>query len=140
MTGFTVELWLIVQLLIETGLCVLIIYYIYGATNLRRETMLEKEKMKTVIDSLQHLIKKYEALDKKRQKVLELCRRIEGKGAVLETGIDRYKEECDEMGSSAHAYEKMSRLIEKGLSANEISQKLGLPQGEVELAMNLKRQ
>jgi ATP/maltotriose-dependent transcriptional regulator MalT len=168
MTDFTVEWWLILQLVIETGLCVLIVYYIYGAKNLRREIMLDKEKMKTAgdslqrlikkseeldkkhqldkekmktaVDSLRQLIKKSEELDKKRRRVLERCGKIEGKGPVLETGFDRYREDCEESDSIAHSYEQVACLIEKGLSANEISQKLRMPRGEVELVMNLKRQ
>lgn len=140
MTGFTIELWLILQLLVETGLCVLFVYYICEAKNLRRATKLEKEKMKIVVDSLHQLIKKSEELDKQRKKALELCGKISGKSAVLKTRLDRGKAECEAMDSSASDYGKVAHLIAKGLSAKEISRKLGLPQGEVELAINLKRQ
>jgi hypothetical protein len=147
---------------------VLIVYYICGAKNLRREILLEKEKMKAAVDSLRQLIKKSEELDMKRQrekermkaavdslhqlikkseeldmkrhKVLERCGKREGEGTVLNNCIDRSPEDGEATDSIPNAYEQVSCLIEKGLSTNEISQKLRLPRGEVELVMNLKRQ
>ena len=153
MTGLNVELWLIVQMIIEVLLCGVMVCYLYRNKSSQGEITLDKEKMKGVVESLHRLIKESEDLDKKHQKVLELWKKIERKGAAIEGYIDRYEkkftfsqktrkdgEEFEGVESGVTSYEKASRLIEKGLSTREIAQKVGLPRGEVELIMNLKRQ
>ena len=153
MTSFTIEFWLILQMIIEILLCGIIIYYLYYEKNKKERSGLEKEKLKTLIDSLHRLVAESEDLDKKHQEVLKLWEKIERKGAAIEAYVDYYERELrsftevnqpgevsDRMESGVTCYEKASRLIEKGLSVGEIAQQVGLPQGEVELIMNLKRQ
>jgi len=153
MTGFNIELWLVIQMVVEVFLCGIIIYYVYRDKSRKGEVNLEKEKIKTLVDSLHRLIKESEELDKKHQRVLKLWEKIERKGAAIETYIDHHerklnfspKESKDEGESGGGktgttSYEKATRLIEKGFSTVEIARKSGLPRGEVELMVNLKRQ
>jgi len=153
MTTFTTEFWLILQIVMEVLLCGIIIYYLYHERNKKDEGSLEKEKLKTLIDSLHHLVTESENLDKKHQGLLKLWEKVERKGAAIEAYVDRYErelrsslkenqtgEECDIIKSGVDCYDKASHLIDKGFSLGEIAQKVGLPQGEVELIMNLKRQ
>ncbi len=153
MTGFNVEFWLILQMVIEVLLCGIIICYVYRDKSRKGEMKLEQEKIKTLVDSLHRLVKESEALDKKHQEVLKLWEKIEKKGAAIEAYIDHHErkmkfspKESKEGDASEGAesevtsYEKASRLIEEGLSTGDIAQKSGLPRGEVELMVNLKRQ
>ena len=153
MNSFTIEFWLILQMVIEVLLCGIIIYYLYHEKNKKDEGRLEKEKLKTLIDSLHHLITESEDLDKKHQGVLKLWEKVERKGAAIEAYVDHYErelrsslkvnqtgEESDRIKPGVTCYEKASHLIDEGFSLGEIAQKVGLPQGEVELIMNLKRQ
>jgi len=153
MTSFSIDFWLILQIIIEILLCGIIIYYLYHEKNKKEKSGLEKEKLKTLIDSLHRLIIKSEDLDKKHQEVLKLWEKIEKKGAAIEAYLEHYERELksfkelnqpEEVSegkeSVVNCYEDASRLIEKGLSAGEIAKKVGLPQGEVELIMNLKSQ
>jgi len=153
MTGFSVELCLVLQMVVEVLLCGIIIYYFYRDKSRQGEMKLEKEKIKVLVDSSHRLIKESEELDKKHQKVLKLWEKIEKKGAEIEAYIDHHerklrvspnvsKDEGESEGvkSGTTSYEKATRLIEKGLSTIDIARKSGLPRGEVELMMNLKRQ
>lgn len=153
MDSFTIELWLILQMIIEGLLCGVIIYYFYQEKRKRDEGGHEKERLKVVIDSLNRLVTESEDLDKKHQRLLKLWEKVEKRGVAIEAYVDYYERELrsfpraqqpgegsNRMESGVSCYEKASRLIEKGLSVGEITQKVGLPQGEVELIMNLKRQ
>jgi len=153
MNSFTIEFWLIFQMVIEVLLCGIIICYFYHEKSKKDEGRLEKERLKTLMGSLRRLVTETEDLDKKHQRLLKLWEKVERKGAAIEAYVDYYErelrsfpkanqpgEESDGMESGVTCYEKASRLIEKGLSVGEIAQKVGLPRGEVELIMNLKRQ
>ena len=153
MTDFTIEFWLVLQIVIEVVLCGIIIYYVYRDKSRKGEMKLEREKFKTLVDSLHRLVKESEDLDKKHQKVLKLWEKIEKKGAAIERYIDHYErkltpspktrnddQKSEGVESYVSSYDKASRLIEKGLPTGEVAQKAGLPRGEVELMVNLKRQ
>ena len=149
MASYTVEFWLILQMIIEVLLCGIIGYYVYHEKSKKVEVRQEQEKIKILMDSLQSFIAKSEDLDKKHQKVLKLWEKIEKRGEAIEAYINHYErklksfpegEKADTIESSVACYEKTSCLIEKGLSAEKIAKTVGLPKGEVELIMNLKRQ
>ncbi|MEE8380355.1 MAG: DUF2802 domain-containing protein [Thermodesulfobacteriota bacterium] len=153
MPSFTIEFWLIFQMVIEVVLCGGIIYYFYREKNRKNEVKLAEEKLKTLLGSLHRLVAESEDLDRKHQRVLKLWEKIERKGGVIEEYVDRYQrelrsfskdhlpgEEDEKMEPGFTCYEKASSLVERGYSVGEIAQKVGLPQGEVELIMNLKRQ
>lgn len=153
MTSFNIEFWLILQMVIEVLLCGIIIYYLFHKKNKKEEKVLDKEKLKTLIDSLHRLVTESEDLDKKHQVLLKLWEKIERRWAAIEAYVDYYerdlkpfpkvnqpKGESERTESGVTCYEKASHLIEKGFSVGEIAQKVGLPQGEVELIMNLKSQ
>jgi len=153
MAGYTVEFWLILQMIIEVLLCGIIGYYVYHEKSKKVEVRQGQEKIKILMGSLQSFIEKSEDLDKKHQKVLKLWEKIEKRGEAIEAYINHYErklksfpegekagEGSDTIESSVACYEKTSCLIEKGLSAEKIAQTVGLPKGEVELIMNLKRQ
>ena len=153
MTSSTVELWLVLQMVIEVLICIVIGYYFYREKSNKEAIGLEKEKIKVLMDSLNRFVAKSDDLDRKHQKVLKLWEKIERKGEEIEAYIDYYEKNLksslgannvedgsDSLESGVACYEKTSRLIENGLSAGEIAQAVGLPQGEVELIMNLKKQ
>ena len=153
MTSFNVEFWLVLQMVVEVLICIVIGYYFYREKSKKEDAGLEKEKIKVLMDSLNRFVAKSEDLDRKHQKVLKLWEKIERKGEEIEAYIDYYERKLksapeannvgdgsDSVESGVACYEKTSRLIENGLSAGEIAQTVGLPQGEVELIMNLKRQ
>lgn len=154
MTSYSIEFWLIIQMIIEVLLCCIMGCYIYREKGKKAEVRQEQEKIKILMGSLQSFIAKSEDLDEKHQKVLKLWEKIEKRGEAIETYIDHYERELksfperekageesdNSVESSVSCYEKTSHLIEKGLSAEKIAQTVGLPKGEVELMMNLKRQ
>ena len=153
MTNYTIEFWLILQMIIEVLLCGILACYIYREKSKKVELKREQEQIKKLMGSLHHFIATSEDLDKKHQKVLKLWEKIEKRGEAIEAYIDHYErklkpflggekggEGSDGMVSAVSSYEKTSRLIEKGLSAEKIARTVGLPNGEVELIMNLKRQ
>jgi len=153
MTSFTIEFWLLLQMVIEVLLCAIIVYYFYRERHRKDENDFSEEKLKTVLGSLQRLVAESEDLDGKHQRLLKLWDKIERRGGEIEACVDRYEKELrsfskthqpgkesDRMESGANCYERASRLIEKGLSVGEIAQRVGLPQGEVDLIVNLKRQ
>lgn len=153
MTNHTVEFWLIIQMIIEVLLCGIMACYIYREKSAKVELKKEQARIKTLVDSLQRFMATSEDLDNKHQKVLKLWEKIEKRGEAIEAHIDHYErklrpflergkvgEGSEGMESGVTSYEKTSRLIEKGLSAEKIAQTVGLPKGEVELIMNLKRQ
>jgi hypothetical protein len=137
-------------MVIEVLLCGIIIFYFYHEKNKKDEGKIDKEKLRILTDSLNRLVTESEDLDKKHQSLLKLWEKVERKGAAIEAYVDHYERElrsfpkADQPGEGSDGmescYEEASRLIEKGLTVGEIARKVGLPQGEVELIMNLKRQ
>ena len=153
MSSSSIEFWLIFQMVIEVLLCGIVIYYFYREKNRKNEGKLEEEKLKALLGSLHRLVAESEDLDRKHQRLLKLWEKIERKGGEIETYVDRCQrelrsfskdhlpgEEDEGMEPGVTCYEKASSLVERGCSVGEIAQKVGLPQGEVELIMNLKRQ
>lgn len=150
MTSAAIELWLVVQMIIEVILCGIIIYYVLRDRGSRQEKRRERERTKTLIQALDRLIIESEDLEKKHQKLLQLWEKIEKRGSDLEAHIDvpeeRHpassveKDEEKEVDAGIKSYEKTLQLIGRGLPAGEIAQQVGLPRGEVELIMNLKEQ
>jgi hypothetical protein len=147
-----VGLWLVAQMVIEVLLCSIIIYYVCREKNSRRAAKREQEKTETLIRTLDRLVEESEDLEKKHLDLLHLWEKIEKKGEALETYVDFYKSKCapsspgnpgkdetkDGVESGVACYEKTLRLIEKGMPVGEIAQEVGLPQGEIELIMNLR--
>ena len=153
MSSSIIGFWLILQMVMEVVLCGIILCYIYREKSKQEEVRLEKERMRSLVDSLDHLIAESEDLDRKHQKVLKLWEKIEKRGAAIEAYIENHEkklrsfpnsnkdgEELGKVVSGVASYERASHLIEKGLSVSEIAHKVGLPPGEVELITNLKRQ
>lgn len=150
MTSAAIELWLVVQMIIEVILCGIIIYYVLRDRGSRQEKRRERERTKTLIQALDRLIIESEDLEKKHQKLLQLWEKIEKRGSDLEASIDVpeeshpassvEKDEEKEVDAGIKSYEKTLQLIGRGLPAGEIAQQVGLPRGEVELIMNLKEQ
>jgi len=147
-----VGVWLAAQMVIEVLLCSIIIYYVFREKSSTRGAKREQEKTETLIRTLDRLVEESEDLEKKHLDLLQLWEKIEKKGKELEASVDFYKRKCDPSypvstgkdatkggGESGVAcYEKTLRLIEKGMSVGEIAQEVGLPQGEVELIVNLR--
>ena len=152
MSDFTIEFWLVLQMVIEILICSVIIYYFYHEKSKRDEVRLEEEKLKRLLGSLRRLVAESGDLDRKHQRLLTLWEKIEKKGEAIEAYVDHCRKELrsfskdylprEEYGGvdQETCYEKASRLVEQGYSVGEIAQKVGLPQGEVELIRNLKRQ
>lgn len=153
MTNHTVECWLILQMMIEVLLCGIIAFYIYRERTTKVGVEKDQEKIKTLVDVLQRFVAKSEDLDKKHQRLRHLWEKIEKRGEAVERSIEHYEKTLgsfpekgkaengfDRIEPGVASYERTSRLIDKGLPAQEIAQTVGLPKGEVELIMNLKRQ
>ena len=153
MSSFAIESWLILQVVIEVLLCGTVVYYFYREKHKKDENKLEKERLKTLLGSLHRLITESEDLDKRHQKILKLWEKIDKRGKAIEAYVDHYEsklrsfpkghqpeEDYGGIEPEVTCYEKATRLVEKGYSVGEIAQKVGLPQGEIELIMNLKRQ
>jgi len=147
-----VGVWLAAQMIIEVLLCSIIIYYVFREKSSTRAAKREQEKTETLIRSLDRLVEESEGLEKKHRDLLQLWEKIEKKGEALEGYVDYYKSKYDPSSpvntvkdktkdgaeSGVACYEKTLRLIDKGMSVGEIAQEVGLPQGEVELIVNLR--
>lgn len=152
MPSVAVEVWLAAQMVIEVLLCSIIIYYALRDKRSTRAAKHEQEKTEMLIRMLDRLVKESEGLEKKHLDLLQLWEKIEKKGEALERYVDFYKSKYDPSSlvdtvkdktkngaaSGVACYEKTLRLIEKGIPVGEIAQEVGLPQGEVELIMNLR--
>jgi DNA-binding SARP family transcriptional activator len=147
-----VGVWLAAQMVVEVLLCSIIIYYVCREKSSTKAAKREQEKTETLIRTLDRLVEESEDLEKKHLDLLQLWEKIEKKGGALETYVDFYKSKCDPSSpantgkdekkdgveSGVACYEKTLRLIERGIPVREIAQEVGLPQGEVELIMNLR--
>jgi hypothetical protein len=152
MASVTIEFWLVLQLVVEVVLCGVIAYYLFRERSQREALRVEREKIKALLESLQHLVTESKDLDEKHQRLLELWGKVEKRGAAIEAYVEDYKRELaslphspqrregEERESSARSYAKASRLIEQGAPIEEIAHTVGLPRGEIELIMNLKKQ
>ena len=152
MPSGAVGVWLAAQMVIEVLLCSIIIYYVCREKRSTRAVKHEQEKTEMLIRTLDRLVEESEDLEKKHLDLLQLWEKIEKKGEALEAYVDFYKRKCDPSSpvntgkdetkdgveSGVACYEKTLRLIEKGMSVGEIAQEVGLPQGEVELIVNLR--
>ena len=152
MPSGAVGVWLAAQMVIEVLLCSIIIYYVYREKRSTRAAKREQEKTEVLIRTLDRLVEESEELEKKHLELLHLWEKIEKKGETLEGYVDFYKSKYDPsspdntkddetkngVASGVASYEKTLRLIEKGMPVGEIAQEVGLPQGEVELIMNLR--
>ncbi len=151
MVSTTVGLWLVAQMVIEVLLCCIILYYVWRERNSRQERRKEKEKTRALLKSLDRLVAESENLEEKHYGLLDLWEKIEKRAADLESAIDEYEKKLKTQDSSregkkgkaeygTESYEKTLCLIEKGLTAGEIAQEVGLPKGEIELIMHLRGQ
>ena len=152
MPSGAVGVWLAAQMVIEVLLCSIILYYVFREKRSTRAAKHEQEKTEMLIRTLDRLVEESEDLEKKHLDLLHLWEKIEKKGEALEGYVDFYKskydpsfpvntgkdEKKDGPASGVACYEKTLRLIEKGIPVGEIAQEVGLPQGEVELIMNLR--
>ena len=152
MPGGAVGVWLAAQMVIEVLLCSIIIYYVCREKRSTGAVKREQEKTEMLIRTLDRLVEESEDLEKKHLDLLHLWEKIEKKGEALEGYVDFYKRKYDpsfpgtverdgtknEAASGVDCYEKTIRLIEQGMPVGEIAQEVGLPQGEVELIMNLR--
>jgi hypothetical protein len=148
----TVGVWLAAQMVIEVLLCSIIIYYVFREKRSTGAAKREQEKTEMLIRTLDRLVEESEDLEKKHRDLLHLWEKIEKKGEALEGYVDFYTSKYDPSSpvntvkdetkngaeSGVACYEKTLRLIEKGIPVGEIAQEVGLPQGEVELIMNLR--
>lgn len=152
MPSAAVGVWLAAQTIIEILLCTVLIYCVFREKSRRRTAKHEQEKTERLIRTLDHLVKESEELEKKHLALVKLWERIEQEGEALEAHAGFYARTCgascpanrekdpekDGTGSGVACYEKTLRLIEKGMSPGDIAQEVGLPQGEVELILNLR--
>ena len=152
MPSGAVGVWLAAQMVIEVLLCSIILYYVFREKRSTRAAKHEQEKTEMLIRTLDRLVEESEDLEKKHLDLVHLWERIEKKGESLEGYVDYYKRKYDpsspdnteqdatnnEVAPGVASYEKTLRLIEKGMPVGEIAQEVGLPQGEVELIMNLR--
>ena len=119
MTSFTVEFWLVLQMVIEVLICIVIGYYFYREKSNKEEVGLEKEKIKVLMDSLNRFIVKSEDLDRKHQKVLKLWEKIERKGEEIEAYIDYYERKL-KSAPEANNVGDGSDSVESGVACYEI--------------------
>lgn len=151
MPSGVLELWLAAQMIIEVLLCAVIICYVVRERNGAKAAKREHENTQSLIGMLDRLVKESELLEKRHLDLLRLWEKLEKKGEMLEIPADlctgrrpssplpgRREETKERTPSGITCYEKTLHLIEEGMAVGEIAQKVGLPQGEVELIMNLR--
>lgn len=136
--------WLLAQALIELVLCGGILYLLYGGKNKKEEVILEAEKLKRLMFMGSRVVNRHHTMS-------ELLKKVGEGGAALEacmSGRDRrHRTVAGASGISKHlpgqrgisSYERTAHLLEKGIPVGEISKQVGLPRGEVELIMNLRK-
>ncbi len=140
-----IEFWVVVQMALEMLLGGLILYHLYCERKERKGLREERARIKVVMDSLHRITTKSSDLEKRHQRLLDLWETVQEHGERMEGRIGDYAKgltalaEKPQPESDGDCYERASRLIERGMSIEEITRTVGLPQGEIALIMNLKR-
>lgn len=136
--------WLLAQAVIELLLCGSILYLLYGGKRNKKEVTLETEKVKKLMLSCNRVVHKHHALS-------DLWEKVETRGAALKACMNdsdrKHNSSAGISGVRNHfagqrgisSYEKTARLLEKGVPVGDIAAQVGLPRGEVELIMNLRK-
>jgi len=144
MNSEALVVWLLAQAFIELLLCGSILYLLYRGRSTKEEVSIEVEKLRKLVLSFDRVFHRHHTLS-------DLWEKAEEKGAALEACMNGYGRRHKNAGringirnqppgrTGISSYEKTARLLEKGVPVGEIAEQVGLPRGEVELIMNLRR-
>ncbi len=145
--GLTGSLWTTILIGVDLVVCGLVLAYLLRARH--DEKRLDPNRVRQMIDSLSELIRTSERaskdfldeLNERQRGTRELLDRMEVSEKRV-TEVIRHAEKLlmkPRSPGPALGYEEVSRLADMGLSTEEISERVKLPKGEIELVLGLKR-
>ncbi len=152
--------WIILQFAVDILLLLIIIFYILKDSLSKDripEIVPDLEELKPITESLNQLITKAEKvtgrieknLDEEKKFGEELQGIVDKKTKEINLSIQRavsilkklkeFQSVTDNNSSIIDKYDDIFRLHDKGLSVKEIAEKVGIPEGEVELICNIRK-
>ena len=161
-----ITLWIAIQAVVDLLILIAILFYIFDLKNRKKieklNVNLKKKETQELIQSLDRLITESEraSIDisdkallsqKKTQELLDHLEikknQLQGEAKKAELPIEQIKNQLEagpnkneSILSEEDKYSEAAKLAKTGLNAEDISRKLDLPKGEVELILNLPLQ
>jgi hypothetical protein len=161
-----ITLWIAIQAVVDLLILIAILFYIFDLKNRKKieklNVNLKKKETQELIQSLDRLITESEraSIDisdkallsqKKTQELLDHLEikknQLQGEAKKAELLIEQIKDQLEadpnkneSILSEEDKYSEAAKLAKTGLNAEDISRKLDLPKGEVELILNLPLQ
>tara|TARA_B100000959_G_scaffold184844_1_gene193206 strand:- start:946 stop:1458 length:513 start_codon:yes stop_codon:yes gene_type:complete len=161
-----ITLWIAIQAVVDLLILIAILFYIFDLKNRKKieklNVNLKKKETQKLIQSLDRLITESEraSIDisdkallsqKKTQELLDHLEikknQLQGEAKKAELLIEQIKDQLEadpnkneSILSEEDKYSEAAKLAKTGLNAEDISRKLDLPKGEVELILNLPLQ
>ncbi|HJP18578.1 MAG TPA: DUF2802 domain-containing protein [Nitrospinota bacterium] len=161
-----ITLWIAIQAVVDLLILIAILFYIFDLKNRKKieklNVNLKKKETQELIQSLDRLITESEraSIDisdkallsqKKTQELLDHLEikknQLQGEAKKAELLIEQIKNQLEagpnkneSILSEEDKYSEAAKLAKTGLNAEDISRKLDLPKGEVELILNLPLQ
>ncbi len=161
-----ITLWIAIQAVVDLLILIAILFYIFDLKNRKKieklNVNLKKKETQKLIQSLDRLITESEraSIDisdkallsqKKTQELLDHLEikknQLQGEAKKAELLIEQIKNQLEagpnkneSILSEEDKYSEAAKLAKTGLNAEDISRKLDLPKGEVELILNLPLQ
>jgi len=153
MDTFSVELWVVIQILIDLILIAIILYLIQNIKKILQDTI-SKDAAEKTIEMLEPILKESDSTAKtfeaqlaiKNDLIDSLNERLDSRIISLNLLLNRTELQLS-MGSDSAAVnadkiydhqEAISHLQMKGYDSKNIAKKLSLPKGEVDLVIDLK--
>lgn len=155
-------LWASLQVIVNILILAAILFYIYERKNINKEIQndeLKKKELKELISSLGQLIAESERSSKKifdntiqsQSKSQDLLDQLETKQAELQNEVKKAESVLKKINNPLEInqnkenhiitrkdkYIEVANLAKSGLNTEEISRRLDLPKGEVELILDL---
>lgn len=154
MEAFTIEFWVVLQMLIDLALVILIVYLLRSLRIGLQKDVAQKAS-EQVLHMIEPLLKEAQVtsenfdrqLKEKNGLIHSISDKLDSRIISLNLLLNRAGETLsadgiDGNGNAEHVYDQQEAIVnlyEKGEPADAIARQLSMPKGEVELVIGLKR-
>lgn len=152
MTEINPQIFFVIQVVADVVLCIAVVFIITRINqDLKKRLSFEKTMaalQRLIVESQKTTAGLLEAMEESKKALRDMSLTIEEKEARLNRLIGRAATHIDELDKTSAGigetlpgkeYDEVLRLAGQGLSPAEISERLGLSEGEVQLIIDLSR-